>query len=270
MLSYPIKICYREQDPYPKESLMNRIPLSFFALCIFSINIHSTIEIRPACIEEIPAVLEIDRKVTYEFFKPLFIDAYSSIGIERDVDQELEKELVLDAQLFSELAQTQGLERLHIAWDTIHNIPCGLLVFHLEDAEIVLDLLLVDAAYRKQKIGKRLLLSMLEVFNDATKVTVYPLIYNNESTLKFYEAFGFKNLGVGPTDKLNIHGIPYSTMYYHFELTLSKHMRFHELEEETAGWCASRSVFKTYTQSLHQKQSRQAARYHRCLHYFYP
>ncbi len=221
---------------------MKHVQLSFFALCIFSINIYSTIEIRPAHIEEIPAVLELDRKVTYEFFKQLIIDAYDQIGIKRDVDKELEKELTLDAQLFSELAQAEGLERLHIAWDTIHKVPCGLIIFHLEETEIILDLLLVDAAYRKQKIGKKLVQSMFEVFSDATKVTVYPLIHNNDNTLKFYEAFGFKNLGVGPSDKLNIHGIPYSKMYYHFELKLSKHIHFYELQEETTHWCASRCI----------------------------
>jgi GNAT superfamily N-acetyltransferase len=217
--------------------------LLFFLFIFFSINSYSAIEIRPAHSEEIPAVLELDRKVTYEFFKPLFIDAYQYLGLKRDVDKELEKELALDAQLFSELAQAQGLERLHIAWDTMHNIPCGLIAFHLEDTEIILDILLVEAAYRAQKIGKRLLQSMFEVFSNAAKVTVYPLIYNNSSTLKFYEALGFKNLGVGPADKLNIHGIPYSKIYYHFELTLSKDMHFHEQQEATTQWCASRCIF---------------------------
>lgn len=222
---------------------MKKLQLSFFALCIFSINIYSIIEIRHVCIQEIPAVVELDRKVTYEYFKQRYIDAFDYLGIERNVDKEIEKELALDAQLFSQLAEAKELERLHIAWDTTHKVPCGLILFHLEDAEIVLDILLVDAAYRAQGIGKKLMQSIFGVFSDATKITVYPLIHNNGDTLKFYEAFGFKNLGVGPTDKLNIHGIPYSKMYYHFELTLRKHMRFHELEEGTH-WCANRTVLE--------------------------
>ena len=202
---------------------MRRICLILFMLCASLSNIiYSSTEIRPATATEIPAILELDRTVTYEFFKQLFIDAYNLLGLTRDVDQDLEEELESDAQSFPKLAQADSPERLHIAWDTETHAPCGLLVFHLENDEIILDLLLVDAAYRGQGIGKKLVRSIFSVFRDAKKVTVYPMQYNNDTTLKFYEALGFKNFGVGSNEKLNSHGIPYSKIYYHYELNLQQ------------------------------------------------
>ncbi|MDR3647236.1 MAG: GNAT family N-acetyltransferase [Candidatus Babeliales bacterium] len=165
--------------------------------------------------------MELDRKVTYEFFKPLFIDIYTNLGIKNDIDNDLEEELKNDSQTFSNLIQSNGIERLHVAWDTLQNIPCGLLLFHKEENnEIMLDLLLVDKNYRGQGIGKRLVNSTYKTFDGIKIVTVYPVQFNNKNTLKFYESLGFKNLGVGPFDKINIYGIRYSDMYYHFKLDM--------------------------------------------------
>lgn len=179
------------------------------------------IDIRPATADEIPSILELDYRVTFEFFKPQFINIYNKLGIKNDIDHDLNEELKSDAQTFSLIAKMEGAERLHVAWDTAQNIPCGLLVFHKETNNvIILDLLLVDKNYRNQGIGKRLVRSAYKAFDGIKTIIVYPVQFNNENTLKFYESLGFKNLGVGPADKINCYGIPYSDMYYYFKLDM--------------------------------------------------
>lgn len=183
--------------------------------------INASIDVRPAATGELSSILELDYRVTYEFFKPLFIDTYNKLGIKKNVDHDLEEELKSDAQTFSNSIQANGLERLHVSWDTVQSIACGLLVFHKEENNgIMLDLLLVDKNYRNQGIGKKLVISACKAFDDIKTVTVYPLQFNNENTLKFYKSLGFKNLGAGPSDKINSHGIRYSDMYYYFKLDI--------------------------------------------------
>ena len=192
--------------------------IAFF--CVDNITTQP-IDIRPATADELPSILELDKRVTYEFFKPLFIDIYNKLGIKNDIDHDLNEELKTDEQTFSLIIKMQSTERLHVAWDKAQNIPCGLLVFHKEtNNEIILDLLLVDKNYRNQGIGKRLVHSAYKAFDGIKTITVYPVQFNNGNTLKFYESLGFKNLGVGPSDKINIYGIPYSDMYYYFKLDI--------------------------------------------------
>lgn len=179
------------------------------------------IDIRPATANDLPSILELDQRVTYEFFKPLLVYTYNHLGIKQNVDNDLEQELQDDVQTFPHIIQTKSTKQLHVACNTEKNILCGLLVFHKkENSEIILELLLIDKNYRNQGIGKMLVRSACKAFEGIKAVTVYPIQFNNENTLKFYESLGFKNLGVGPSDKVNSHGIPYSDIYYHFKLDI--------------------------------------------------
>ena len=194
--------------------------LSLLIVAVLYSNTHSQqIEVRPPALEELPSVLELDKKVTEEFFQPLYEAVYQHLGIERDVKEDLQKELTMDAESFAQLVTPKGSERLHIAWDTENNIPCGLIAFSQhENNDVSLDLLLVDKKYRQKGIGKKLVHSIFQIFTDTRALIVCPFQFNNESTLKFYESLGFKNLGLAPVDKTNCHGIRYSDLYYYYRL----------------------------------------------------
>lgn len=187
---------------------------------IFCNNIYSQlIDIRPATVQDLPAIFELDERISYEFFKPLYTNIYQHLNVDRDVDRDLQKELELDTESFPNIINNSGLERLHVAWDTENNILCGIIVFSRQNNhEILLDLLLVDKNYRGKGIGKQLVNSMFSVFKDIKVVNVYPFKFNNENVLKFYELLGFKNCDLISEDKISIHDIRYIDLYYHFRL----------------------------------------------------
>jgi Acetyltransferase (GNAT) family. len=197
-------------------------------LCViafYSNVVTQPIDIRPASMNELPSVLELDERVTYEFFKPLYTALYQHLNVNRDVDKDLQEELVGDAENFPQLIDSWGAERLQIAWDVENNIPCGLLVFsqHAHN-EVLLDLLLVDKNYRGKGIGKKLVRSVVQIFKDIKAMIVYPIQFNNDDTLKFYESLGFKNFGLASEDKINSHGIRHSDMYYYFRLDMNEYL----------------------------------------------
>lgn len=186
---------------------------------------YENIVVRPAEEKDLPQVFELDRRVTFEFFQPLFKETYAHLGIVQNVDSDLNDELTTAREWFPECVKAQGSERLYIAWDTLRDLPCGLIVFHQNDADTVeLDLLEIDAACRGIGIGKRLVQSIFDAFSDTKSCIVYPLRYKNENTLKFYSALGFKNLGIDPRPK-SVHGISCADLYCYLRLDVTEPMR---------------------------------------------
>lgn len=189
------------------------------------VTLNTPIIIRPAQIEELKEAFDLDARVTFEFFKPLLLKSYSHLIDPKNIDDLLNSDLVTEEKLLSEAIKTPENKRLHIAYDTNKKCIAGLLLFHKEKELAELDLLLVDKDYRNRGIGKRLVYSVLDVFNDITTITVHPLKIDNNATLKFYESLGFKNLGSGPSDKINTFGVRYSDMYFMYKLDVHKHLR---------------------------------------------
>lgn len=182
---------------------------------------NDNIVIRAARFEDLKEILALDRRVTYEFFKPLFVSIYEHLGINQDAVHDLEIELADGEASFPEYTKPESQTKLYAAFDSSDNSPYGLIVFHQhDDITIEIDLLEVDANYRNKGVGRKLISSALHAFAGIKKCIVYPIQYNNESTLSFYQSLGFKNLGKGPADKKNSHGISYADMYFFYELII--------------------------------------------------
>ncbi len=186
---------------------------------------YENIVVRPAEEKDLPQVFELDRRVTFEFFQPVFEATYAHLGIKQNPESDLNDELATAREWFPECVKAQGSERLYIAWDTLHDLPCGLIVFHQNDADTVeIDLLEIDPAYRGIGIGKRLVQSIFDAFSTTKSCLVYPLRYKNDDTLRFYYALGFKNLGIDPRPK-SVHGIPCADLYWYLRLDVTEPMR---------------------------------------------
>lgn len=193
----------------------------FFVYICLVHPVRSEILVRPATLADIPEVLELDRRASFEYFKPLYTKAYAHLSLGKNPDYFLELDLKQDEQTFYELVKTPGDTRLHIAYDGELKRVAGLIVFHKEHEDIVeLDLLLVDKDYRRMGIGKKLVRDAIATFKNIKTCLVYPIQHANNETLRFYQSMGFKNMGVGPENKKNIYGIKYSEMHFHFRFDL--------------------------------------------------
>lgn len=190
---------------------------------LFSSNLWPTAcVIRPAASHELDAILALDRAVTFEFFKPLYQRSYAHLIDPNKVDYFLNIELDRDKQLFQDVINHQGDERLYVAWDPVQECIAGLISFHRERDTVILDLLLVDKGYRNRGIGRALVTGAQEAFPDIKSIIVTPLAIDNEPTLRFYESLGFKNTRPIVSDEKTIYGVARSAMYFYYVLTIQR------------------------------------------------
>ncbi len=221
------------------KNLIFLIILSVFTLNAEKINSNDICFVAPR-IDQIKEIMEFDYRVSFEFFKPLYLKHYSHFEFGKNPDFYLEEEIKNDESFFEKCIQDQELEsrlkesqqiffdehigkdRLLIAFDNKNQCIGGLISFSKNNDVLTLELLLVDKKYRKQGIGKKLVKCAIETFKDIKEAIVYPVRFGNENTLKFYESLGFVNLGFGPKDKKNAYGISYEEMHFYYKLVLKK------------------------------------------------
>ncbi len=182
--------------------------------CTLSHALPSTIDIRLAAEHDLPALFELDRIVSYEYFLPIYSSGYPE-PLASNPAYFLALELEEDKKWFPECIAGNA-ESLWVAYDQTANALAGLIVAHQSSAEVMeIDLLLILKKYRGNGIGKALIHHAINAFPDSTLCEVYPLKFNNKVTLAFYEAVGFVNHGAPTFDKINLYGVPYKDMYYH-------------------------------------------------------
>lgn len=179
---------------------MRLLILSFIFIACFVRTSHAEIIIRPANLDDLESVLELDREISWEYFKPLFL-VDNDPSISENADALLEEDLIHDQIMFLEGAKEINQQRLYIALDSQGKI-IGFIVFHLREKTVIIDLLLIQKDYRNQKIGKKLLESTFSVFDSIDHCELLAII-NNVLALKCYEAMGFKRLREIPKYFLN-------------------------------------------------------------------
>lgn len=199
---------------------MKRIIFIIFLL-IKSNSIFSEIEIRFAKQNELQDILEFDRQVSFEFFKPLYETYYSNFALGKNPNYYLELDIKNDAKSFPDYINSINNKRILIAFDNKKNCIVGLLTFHKEEKLLELDLLLISKDNRKQGIGKKLVHKSLSTFSNIDQCVVYPLKFGNDSALKFYESLGFENLGSYNSDELNSYGIKYKDMHFYYKMRIN-------------------------------------------------
>jgi len=185
----------------------------------FGDNSRDNICIRLAQEKDLDKILELDRKVSYEFWEPLYREGYAHTQIGQNPKEFLEQELERDKIYFPECVAQQNKDRLLVACDK--NIPVGFISFSkFKQTQLKIDLLAVDGNYRRMGIGKKLIFSARDNFVNISSMFVFVMRFANKNTQKFYEKLGFKNLGVGPRNKFDSLGNSCAQMCYHYRLEI--------------------------------------------------
>ena len=203
---------------------MNR----FFFVFIFVTEFMSCgIIIRKPVLKDVSKIMNLDRLVNFEYFKPIYINGYAHLSVGQNPDYYIEQDLKYDEERLCEAIKIDSFGDF-IAVDQDNNKIIGYISAKILNSEnFKIRLLIVDKKYRGQRIGKRLinelLVSALKCFPKLKYCIVYPYKFANEDTLKFYMSVGFENLGL-PEDYLqdNLYKVKYSELYYYFRLDLSK------------------------------------------------
>ena len=145
--------------------------------------------IRLASPEDLKALLELDRVISDEYFKPLLLqypEYNADIGeVERILTEELEK----DIRWFPGCIALKKDQRLYLAH--LGATLVGFVVCHKQDESIVvIDLLMIDGSYRGRGISKRLIQTALDTFSGVLTCMLVVLDKNMQARA-VYEKIGF-------------------------------------------------------------------------------
>ena len=145
--------------------------VELLALLVLCSNLVAAMVIRPARSSDLEALLELDYKISFEFFKPLFVTGYpDTYG--KNVNEFLQSELSEDVKMFPEYIKNTDKQGFFIAEDIVQHKPVGLITFTKEhDGNVVIDLLMVDQAYRGTGVGEQLVLSARDTFAGIRSMT---------------------------------------------------------------------------------------------------
>src|SRR5689334_14230597 len=105
---------------------------SLYCMNAYGNDATVSVHVRRATEHDIPAALELDRSVTFEFFKPLYETHYAHLPYGKDIDHFLLSDMAKDEQYFPESLDDASPRRLLIAQDMSNNAIVGLVLFHRE------------------------------------------------------------------------------------------------------------------------------------------
>ncbi len=149
---------------------------------------ESLITIHEASSNDLESILALDASISYEYFKPLFLLYPEYEGKEHEVEKLLAAELETDATWFADCIAMKDDQRLFMAR---HDNCVGFVACHKQDGTIVvIDLLMIDAAYRAKGIGKQLIKTCINAFPEASTCMLVVLDKNLQACAA-YEKIGF-------------------------------------------------------------------------------
>lgn len=158
--------------------------------------------VRPATVDDLPALLEVDREVTFEHFLPLMTQHYPELYSGKTPQEGLEEDLKKDAQNFERYITEKGDERLHVAYNTETNDVTGFVLSSTKDRVLNIDLLFVTKAHRQQGTAKKLFTEVVQTSNDVDRCYFYALD-KNETVLNCIQKLGIECTPVNPDQKID-------------------------------------------------------------------
>ena len=178
----------------------------------------STLVVRPATLEDLPGVSEVDKEVSFKHFGPLMIEHYPHIYDNKTVEEGLQADLATDAQIFKQCVTEQGDERLHVAYDTQEKCVSGFVLSSKKDHVVNIDLLFVAQAYRRQGAAKKLFTAAIQAFSDVDQCYFY-VLDKNEIMLNFVKKLGIESTPVSSDQKTDS-GAP-AELYQHYKVDIA-------------------------------------------------
>lgn len=183
-------------------------------LAIFVIQVlNSNIIIRPALESDLVEIMNLDRKVSWEHFKPIFLQ-YTGLPLAEKPEELLEKDLEFDKEMLIQSIHNQNNRYLNIAINSDKIV--GFIAFRVEKSTIYIELIFVDKDYRSKKIGQRLIDTMISNFKNIDSIGLI-VLDKNISAIKFYQTYGFKQQEM-PKDIELPKDYPHIYLFYRFNI----------------------------------------------------
>ncbi|OGB97498.1 hypothetical protein A3F06_03095 [candidate division TM6 bacterium RIFCSPHIGHO2_12_FULL_36_22] len=151
-------------------------------------TLYSSIDIRKASANDVSSLAELYREVCYEYFKSIYVNAYSHLAIGKEPDVYLELAVKYEIDALTKAINFEESNSVLIASDTETKATVGMLrSSKVEEIAMLLDLMFIQKKYRKMGIGKSLINASIKYFNGIHTCLAY--VYNcteNQKVLKHY------------------------------------------------------------------------------------
>ncbi len=196
--------------------------ISLLLIALIALPLYGQITIRYATQDDLPALMDLDLRVSFHDFVSLVPQYYTEYFTEQQYIDTLVKEVEKDDfELFQKGINFLDFNRVHIAIDEQSNTLVGYVTYVKEGNTLKLNFIAVDSKWRRQHIGSRLIQTALAEFSDITSSWTGPLQCHKPGQ-SFLESLGFINKGPGPKDVMNVFGFSCAIWYYKYELLMEK------------------------------------------------
>ncbi len=150
---------------------------------------NTSYSIQLASFADLESIMALDIAISYEYFKPLFLQYPEFEGKENEVEKMLADEIETDNLWFADCIAMKEYQRLFIACQ--NNNCVGFVACHRQDAAIiVIDLLMIAAENRGKGIGKQLIHTCILAFPEASTCMLI-VLDKNKQACDVYEKIGF-------------------------------------------------------------------------------
>jgi len=213
---------------------MNYVFVRNFAFAVMSslcVNVHAMTEdadaknkitglvVRPATLDDLPAVYEIDKEVTFEHFLPLMTQHYPQIYGNKTVEEGLNGDLKTDIETFQRCVTVQENERLHVAYDTEKKCMTGFVLSRKQDHVVNIDLLFVAKEYRRHGAAKKLFTQAVQAFSGVDQCYFYALD-KNKAILDCIQNLGIECTPVNSGQQTD-NDAQHPELYKHFSVKIA-------------------------------------------------
>jgi GNAT superfamily N-acetyltransferase len=195
---------------------MKLFPFILLSLALNGVE-SSQPQFRTAAIEDLQEILSLDREISYEHFKPIFL-CYSECPLGQEADKILEDELDADRIGFQEAILGLCPNKLYIV--CMRNKIVGFSYLNQIEQSLTIDLLCIDKKYRHQGIGKKFFEYILDQ-NPVTECRV-ACLNKDYGAIQFWKSLGFKKLSIKPSDIGNEFQEDHPECYEYYQFSINE------------------------------------------------
>lgn len=176
---------------------------------------QSKIIITKATQRDLKKIMELNRHVSVEFFKPIYQKYYTNFDLGQNPDKYIESELAMESKEYPHIIDDSDyLFFVAIVAGSI----AGFIISSKKQQAVQIDLLLVNKDYRGQGVGTALIGftydQIKKHFSKIRIVEVY-VLKENIDAINFYQRNGFVKSVMADQCRMTTYGIKFADMFYY-------------------------------------------------------
>ena len=152
--------------------------------CLLVTSLYSNVTIRLATPDDLPWLMDLDKRVSLEDYVPLVPQFYIQYFTTQEyLDSVMAEVEIRDREFFQKGIDLVDDHRVHVAIDDQLNKLVAFIIYFKEDKKLMFYFGTVDRVWRRQGIGSQLIKAAIAEFNDIELCHADPLQYNRKLSI---------------------------------------------------------------------------------------